>query len=266
MRILLPICPQKPPNMASSNIYIPTPGELDLMRQSGQISAQALKKALAAIKPGISLLEINQIAEDEMKRLGAGSSFKTVPGYFWTTCLTLNAEVVHGIPRDIILKEGDIISVDLGALYKGWHTDTAWSVRVGGGTTPFLQAGEKSMWSGIDQARAGNRIGDIGSAMQKVIESAGYQVVRSLVGHGVGRELHQDPEVPGYGTPGTGMLLKAGMTLAIEILYTESSREVVEAADGWTLVSSDNSLGGMFEMSVIVGEDSAEVLTDWRNI
>lgn len=252
--------------MSKLNIYIPTDAELSNIRRSGQISAAAMKKALEAVKPGITLVELDQIAEAEIKRLGGESSFKTVPGYKWTTCLCINNEVVHGIPRDIKLKEGDLITIDLGAIYNGWHTDTAWTLVVGGEPTPFLKAGEAAMWAGVDQAKAGNRIGDIGAAMQAQVEKGGYQVVRSLIGHGVGRNLHEDPEVPGYGTPGTGLLLQKNMTLAIESIYTESTREVKEAADGWTVVSKDGSLGGMFEMSVIVGENGAEVLTDWRNI
>lgn len=247
-------------------VGIRTEAELELIRESGRISALALKKVLAAVKEGVSLLDLEKIAEETIKSEGAALSFRTEPGYFWATCLTVNNEVVHGIPRDIILKNGDVLSVDLGALYKGWHTDTAWSVVVGGGKSKFLSVGEEAMWKGIKQAKAGNRIGDISNAIQKTVEGAGYSVVRSLVGHGVGKSLHEDPMIPGVGKAGTGIVLKPGMTLAIEAIYTEGNGKVANLDDGWTIVSADGTMGGLFEMSIIVTEGEPEVLTDWRKI
>ncbi len=247
--------------------------ELELMRKSGEMSAKALKNVIAAVRPGVNLQELEKIVADTIEEQGGTSSFKTVPGYHWYSCITVNEEVVHGIPRDIVLQNGDKVSIDLGALYKGWHTDTAWSVIVGEEDSEdyrkkkkFLTIGEESMWAGIKKATAGNRIGDISHAMQTTIEGAGYEVVRSLVGHGVGKELHEDPEVPGFGKAGTGPVLVEGMTIAIESIYTESSQNVVLASDGWTIVSSDGSLGGLFEMTVIIGKDKAEVITDWRKV
>lgn len=240
--------------------------ELKLMRKSGQISAMALKKVLKSVSPGVSLLALEALAEEEILKKGGKSSFKTVDGYDFTTCLTVNNEVVHGIPRDIVLKEGDKLSIDLGAIFKGWHTDTAWSVIVGGGKSKFLETGEEAMWDGIAQAVAGNTIGDISNAIQTKIEGAGYSVVKSLVGHGIGRELHEEPEVPGIGQKGMGLILETGMTLAIEAIYTEGRAEVATAKDGWTIVAKDGTLGGLFEMSVIVGDKKAEVLTDWRKV
>ena len=250
--------------------------EIELLRKSGEISAIALKKVLESVKEGVSLLELEKIAEDEIIKNGGESSFKSVPGYFHTTCLTVNDEVVHGLPRDIVLKKGDILSIDLGTVYKGWHTDCAWSVIVsgkGGGKRrknekleKFLKAGEKALWDGIDKAQNGNKVGDISNAIQTEIEKNGYRVVRSLVGHGVGKELHEEPEIPGYGAKGKGITLKSGMSLAIEAIYTESTPEVDLASDGWTIVSGDGSLGGLFEMSVIVLDKGCEVLTDWRSV
>lgn len=240
--------------------------ELELMRKSGKITALALKKTIESVRAGATLIELEQIAEDEIKRLGGESSFKTVPGYKWTTCMNINDEVVHGIPRDIELKEGDVLKIDLGAVYKGWHTDTAWTVIVGKEPDKFLAVGEESMWKGITQAREGKRIGDIASAMQTVIEGSGYSVVRSLVGHGVGRSAHEGPEIPGYGKPGTGIKLKAGMTLAIEIIYTAGDHQVYTKDDNWTIATEDGSLAGLFEMTVIVGRKSPEVITDWRKV
>lgn len=247
-----------------------TSSQIELMRKSGKITAAALKAVMKAVKPGITLLELEKIAMDEILKLGGKPGFMTVPGYKWATCLTINNEVVHGIPRDIKLKSGDLFSVDVGAVLSGWHTDAAWSVIVGGQKDSekekFLKAGEEAMWQGIAQARAGNRIGDIGAAMQKVIEGAGYSVVRSLVGHGIGKNLHEDPEVPGFGKSGKGFPLKKDMTIAIEAIYNQGKHEVILEKDGWTIVSKDGSWGGLFEMSLVVGQEEAEVLTDWRKV
>lgn len=245
-------------------------GELELMRKSGEITAKALKAVLKAVKPGGSLIELDKIAEAEIRRLGAQPSFMTVPGYSWTTCLTINNEVVHGIPREIVLKKGDLFSCDIGAVLNGWHTDAAWSVIVGdekdAAKEKFLKAGEQAMWQGISQASSGSRIGDIGAAMQKVVEGAGYSVVRSLVGHGIGKKLHEDPEVPGFGKPGKGLPLKKDMTIAIEAIYNQGEPDVVLDNDGWTISTKDGSWGGLFEMTLIVGGEEAEVLTDWRKV
>jgi methionyl aminopeptidase len=241
------------------------------MRKSGQVTAKALKAVLEAVKPGISLFELEEIAKSEITKLGAQPSFMTVPGYSWATCLTLNHEVVHGIPRKVVLKEGDLFSVDIGAVLGGWHTDAARSILVGHESgdmsqekARFLKAGEEAMWQGIAQVRSGNKIGDIGASLQKVVEGAGYSVVRSLVGHGIGRKLHEDPEVPGFGKAGRGLPLKKGQTLAVEAIYNQGGHEVILEKDGWTISTKDGSWGGLFEMTVVVGNEEAEVLTDWR--
>ncbi len=238
------------------------------MRKSGQITASALKKVLENIKVGISGLELDKIAEQEIKRLGGEPSFKTVKGYKWTTCITFNEQVVHGIPTQRVVCEGDLVSIDLGVVYQGWHTDSAWSVLVDGGKIEdrrlkieFLKVGEEALWDGIAKAVDGNRIGDISEAIQKKVEGAGYSVVRSLVGHGVGRALHEDPEVPGFGKVGTGLVLKKGMSLAIEVIYNMGQYGVVLEEDGWTVSSADRSLTGLFEMTVVVKAKKAEVLT-----
>lgn len=243
--------------------------ELVLIRQSGKISAQALKEVLKKIKGGVRGLELEEVAEKVIKKLGGESSFKTVQGYNWTCCITINEQVVHGIPTERKIKEGDLVSIDLGAVFKDWHTDCAWTVLVGQNSESkkkFLKAGEEALWDGVAQAKEGNRIGDISAAIQSKIEGAGYHVVRSLVGHGIGRSLHEEPEVPGYGEKGKGPILKVGETLAIEAIYTEGTPEVALEKDGWTLSSADGSLAGLFEMTVIVGKRKAEVLTDWRKI
>lgn len=250
-------------------ITVKSSRELALMRKSGRMSAYALNKVIESARPGVTLSQLDKIAEDAIKQKGGKSSFKTVSGYAWTTCLTVNDEVVHGIPRNITLKKGDVLGIDLGAIYGGYHTDTAWSVVVGGtentNTNRFLEVGERVLWAAISKAVEGNKIGDISATIQESIEGAGYTVIRSLSGHGVGKSPHEDPEIPGFGRSGTGPKLVAGMTLAIEVIYAQGFGEVYEKEDGWTIATSDGSLGGLFEMSVIVGKSRAEVLTDWRS-
>ncbi|MBI2019553.1 type I methionyl aminopeptidase [Candidatus Daviesbacteria bacterium] len=248
--------------------------EQKLMRQSGVIAAKALKRSLESIKVGVTELEVDKEVEKEIYKNGGDISYKTVQGYQYATCITVNEEVVHGIPADRKFEGGDLVSVDLAVMYKGWHTDCAWSILVEEKgeidsdreeKIRFLQVGEQALRDGIDQATEGNRVGDISAAIQKRVEEAGYSVVRSLVGHGVGKSLHEDPEIPGFGIKGKGHLLKSGMTLAIEVIYTKGDHEVVLGQDGWTFSSADGSWGGLFEMTVIVGKEGAEVLTDWKN-
>ena len=266
--------------MSRADVKVPVRNEVELklIRKSGEITAGAMRKTLESVRPGITLVELDRIAEDEILRLGGGSSFKSVPGYYWTTCLTINDEVVHGIPRPIKLKKGDILGVDLGAVYQGWHTDSAWSVVVGGSRPEdgqslveeekgkFLKVGEKVLWQAISYAVEGNQIGDISSAIQNGVEGSGFSVVKSLSGHGVGRSAHEEPEIPEYGKAKTGIKLCAGMVLAIEVIYTQGKGEVFEKEDSWTIASKDHSLGGLFEMSVVVGKKKGEVITDWRKV
>ena len=263
--------------------------ELELMRKSGKVASLALKAALDAVKIGVSAKDIDKVAEKEIYRQGGELSYKTVPGYKWATCITFNEQVVHGIPAGRKVREGDLVSVDLAASYKRWHTDNAWTVLVGGQKTDglhlrsvsqmsaqahlggeakrkFLEVGKEALRLGIKEARAGNRVGDIGAAIQKKVEGEGYHVVRSLVGHGVGKALHEEPEIPGYGVSGTGIVLKEGMTLAIEVIYARGTSDVILEKDGWTYKTKDGSLAGLFEMTVVVGKKEAKVLTDWRKV
>ena len=237
--------------------------ELKLMRQSGQIAAAALRKVLRDIKVGVSGLELDEIAKQEIYRLGGDLSYKTVPGYKFATCITINEQVVHGIPTDRKFRKGDLISVDLAVSYKGWHTDCAWSILLGKDPAKekFLKIGKEALWNSIDQAVEGKRVGDISQAIQSKIEQAGYSVVRSLVGHGIGRNLHEEPEIPGFGEKGTGPRLRRGMTLAVEVIYAKGSSDVVLEPDGWTYSTADKSWGGLFEMSIIVGKNRCELLT-----
>lgn len=237
------------------------------------IAAGALKKALESIKIGVSEIEVDKKAEDKIYKLGGDLSYKSVPGYQFATCVTVNEQVVHGIPTERKFEKGDLVSIDLAVEFKGWHTDCAWSVLVEDGKLKieerqekekFLKVGEEALWEGVEQAIDGNSVGDISNAIQTRVEEAGYSIVRSLIGHGIGRSLHEDPEIPGYGKKGMGVKLKEGMTLAIEVIYTSGHHEVILGEDGWTFSTADKSWGGLFEMTVIVGKKEAEVLTDWR--
>ena len=243
------------------------------MKKSGVIAAAALKKAIGAIKVGVSGLEVDRMAEEEIYKLGGDLSYKSVPGYKFATCITVNEQVVHGIPTDRKFQEGDLVSVDLAVVYKGWHTDCAWSVLIEDGRSKmedqeekkkFLKVGEQALWDGLTKAVDGNRVGDISAAIQGKVEGGGYKIVRSLVGHGVGKSLHEDPEIPGYGRAGTGVFLKDGMTLAIEVIYGKGTSDVILEDDRWTYSIADKSWGGLFEMTVIVGKNQPEILTDWR--
>lgn len=242
--------------------------ELELLRKSGKIAGSALKRSIDCIKIGISELEVDKEAMEEIYKLGGDLSYKTVPGYKFATCITVNKQVVHGIPTDRKFMDGDLASVDLAVVYKGWHTDCAWTILVGQGSSvkdqekkKFLEVGEEALWDGIAKALDGNKVGDISNAIQTKVEGAGYSVVRSLVGHGVGKSLHEDPEIPGYGEAGKGMVLKSGMSLAIEVIYAMGRHEVMLEDDNWTYATEDGSMSGLFEMTIIVGKQRAEVLT-----
>jgi methionyl aminopeptidase len=250
-------------------IKFKTEQEVEIMRQGGKILAEVLGELISNVRAGISEIELDRMAEKLIIAKGAEPGFKKVEGYKNTICISTNDVVVHGIPTDYVLKDGDKVGIDCGVFYKGFHTDMAQTTVVKGGknldeVNKFLQTGEKAMWEGIKAAKLGNRIGDISKVMQDVIEGQGYSVVRSLIGHGVGRDLHEDPEVPGYldrpilKTP----LLKEGMTIAIEAIYNMGKSDVIySGSDGWTIKSRDGSLSGLFERSIAITKRGTEVLT-----
>lgn len=249
-----------------SNNLIKTETEIEFMKQSGIIAAKALKKVLEKAKPGEKLSTLDNIARQEIKNLGGDSSFTTVDDYKWTICTTVNEQVVHGIPTDRVLVKGDILGIDIGAVYKGYHSDMAISVPIGEVSQEkdkFLEVGKKTLEEAINKVRVGSKIGDVSSTIQNMIEKSGYSVVKSLTGHGVGRELHEDPMVPCFGKAGIGPEIKENMTLAIEVIYTSGSGEVKLEKDNWTISSADNSLGGLFEQTVAVKKSGPIVLTPY---
>lgn len=240
--------------------------EIKLMKISGKICAQALKKVLEIIKPGVKCFDLDAMALDEIERAGGKSSFATVQDYKWATCITINEQVVHGIPTARTIKSGDIVSVDIGALYAGYHSDMATTVAVGqvlNRTRKFIEVGKSTLEKAIQSARIGNRIGDISATIQQSIENAGYSIVRSLTGHGIGRKLHEEPMVPGFGKRDTGSKLSVGMTLALEVIYAQGSPKVFLEDDGWTITTADKSLGGLFEQTIAITKSGPIVLTPY---
>lgn len=251
--------------MTKSN-PVKTDKEIEIMKKSGKICALALKKVLDNVKVGVSCRTLDMIAEKEIQRQGAKSSFKTVENYRHTICTTINEQVVHGIPTDRKLKDGDVLGIDIGALYKGYHSDLAISVPIGNISSDnqkFINIGKKTLEKAIRQAKVNNRIGDISAVIQSAIEDAGYSIVKSLTGHGVGQELHEDPMVPGFGKSGTGVKIVENMTIAIEVIYAKGSGEVILEKDNWTISTKDGSLGGLFEQTVAIKNDGPIVLTPY---
>ena len=239
------------------------------MRQAGKIVAEAKFHVKESVKPGITTRALDKIAENVIRKMGAVPSFKgyaaggPVP-FTGTICASINEEIVHGIPGRRKLREGDIFSVDVGALYKGFHGDSAFTVGVGDISDEaqrLIDATRESLKRAIAQATAGARIGDIGHAVEKYAVNKGYGVVRKYVGHGIGRALHEDPQVPNYGTPGRGILIRKGMTLAIEPMLNIGTHETVQLDDGWTVVTADGELSAHFEDTIAITADGAEVLT-----
>jgi methionyl aminopeptidase len=239
--------------------------ELDMMRKAGGITAQILEEMVQMIKPGITTFDIDEYAEKRIYELKAVPAFKGYHGFPASVCISVNEEVVHGIPsKKKILKDGDIVGLDFGVSYEGWYGDSARTVAVGSispEAQKLVDATRESLRRGIEQCRDGNRVFDIGHAVQKYIEDFGYGVVREFVGHGIGRALHEDPQVPNYGPKGKGLALKVGMVLAIEPMINAGSHEVKVLKDGWTAVTVDRSLSAHFEHTVAITPKGPEILT-----
>ena len=239
------------------------------MRAAGKVVARAKARLMEAIRPGVTTAELDRLAEEQIREMGAVPSFKgyTAGGpkpFPATICASINEEIVHGIPGSRVLKEGDVVSVDVGATVNGFHGDSAFTVGVGEISEEarrLVETTRESLEAGISHARAGGRVGDISAAVQQYAEARGYGVVRQYVGHGIGRALHEDPQVPNYGKAGRGPTLRAGMTLAIEPMLNLGTWETVQRRDGWTVATADGELSAHFEDTIAITENGSEVLT-----
>ena len=235
------------------------------MREAGKISSRALRLAGEAVQPGVSTWEIDRLVREFIEKQGAVPTFLGYGGFPASSCISVNNVVIHGIPsKDAVIRQGDIVSIDIGATYEGFVGDNAWTFPCGDVSQEaqaLMDATREALFEGIQAARPGNRIGDIGSTVQRYVEARGYSVVRDFVGHGVGAELHEDPSVPNYGTPGRGVRLLPGMTIAIEPMVNQGVHTVETLSDNWSVVTSDGKLSAHFEHTIAITPDGPVILT-----
>jgi methionyl aminopeptidase len=245
-------------------IVLKGPHQLQKMKDAGRLSALALKVAGEAVVPGVTTAEINRAAHDFIVKSGAKPSFLGYNGYPASACISVNSEVIHGIPGGRRILNGDIVSIDVGAYYEGYHGDNAATFAAGEisiEARKLIEATEQSLFEGIKAAVAGNRIGDIGSAVQQYVEARGYSVVRQFVGHGVGEHMHEEPDVPNYGRAGHGVRLVPGMVIAIEPMINQGTFAVKSLSDGWTVVTNDGKLSAHFENTIAITAEGPVILT-----
>ena len=246
-------------------IVLKTGRELKIMKEACSISAGALEVAGKAVEPGVTTAEIDRLAEEYIRRRGGEPNFKNYEGYPATACISINNEVIHGIPSEKRkLRAGDIVSIDLGAKFDGYHGDNAATFACGDVSPEakrLMDTTRERLYEGIRAACAGGRIGDIGHAVQSYVEARGYSVVRQFVGHGVGTHLHEAPEVPNFGTPGRGIRLMPGMTIAIEPMVNAGGYDVKVQPDGWTVLTKDGSLSAHFEHTIVITADGPKIMT-----
>ena len=250
-------------------IYYKTEEEIELVRKSSLLVAKTHAEIAGLIKPGITTLALDKIAEEFIRDNGGVPAFKGYGGFPNTLCMSPNEQVVHGIPNDKFLENGEILSVDCGVVMNGYYGDSAFTYEVGevdAETKQLLKVTKESLYKGIEQAVAGNRIGDIGYAVQQHAESFGYGVVRELVGHGVGKNLHESPEVPNHGRRGKGVMLKEGLIIAIEPMINMGTKRILQHNDGWTITTIDNKPSAHFEHTIVVRKGKAEILSSFEEI
>jgi methionyl aminopeptidase len=250
-------------------IEIKTKEDISRLRQSSLLVGKTLAEIARHLKPGISTKDLDVIAEEYIRDSGAVPAFKGYGGFPGTLCISINDEVVHGIPGKRTLKDGDIVSVDCGVVMNGFYGDSAYTFSIGEisqDVQDLLTRTKESLYLGVGQAIAGNRIGDIGSAVQTYVESFGYGVVRDLVGHGIGRRLHEKPEVPNYGKRGSGILLQEGMVICIEPMINLGRKNIIQEADGWTIRTSDKKPSAHFEHEIAIGKEKADILSSFEEI
>ena len=252
---------------AAPSVPLKSEQDIEYMRRAGRIVAMALSKLGAALHPGISTGELDAVAESTIRGFGAIPAFLNYRGYPATACISINNEVVHGIPGPRTVKTGDLVSFDMGAIVEGWYADAAYTYavgEVGDLAQRLMDAGQGALQAGIAAARAGNRIRDIGTAVQQYVVARGFTVVRDLCGHGIGRRLHEEPQVPNYPARGGKLILRPGMTLAIEPMINAGQADVRMLDDGWTFVTVDGSLSVHYEHTVLIRADGPEILTMLR--
>lgn len=245
-------------------VILKLPEEIEKARASNQIVAEVLNKLRDKVKPGVTTGELDRLAEEIARKRGAKPAFKGYRGFPYSLCTSINEEVVHGMPSDRVLKEGDIIGLDFGVCYKGFFGDATITLPVGRiavGAQKLIEATERSLYAGIEQIKVGNRLGDISAAVQMTVEEAGFSVVRDFVGHGIGRNLHEDPQIPNYGKKGRGIELKSGMIFAIEPMVNQGDYRVKILSDGWTVVTEDGKLSAHFEHSVAITDNGPDILS-----
>ncbi|HRK02530.1 MAG TPA: type I methionyl aminopeptidase [Oligoflexia bacterium] len=245
-------------------IHLKSPQEIEIMRRAGRATANILREMAKNVRPGITTGELDQIAEKMCKELGVKPAFKGYKGFPACVCISVNDQVVHGIPGDRVLENGDIVGLDFGVIHEGYHGDSAITVPVGT-ITPQAQAlvdaTRECLMKGIEQAVVGNKLFDISHAVQNYVEGLGFSVVREFVGHGIGKSLHEDPQVPNYGPKGRGVPLKEGLVLAIEPMINAGTHAIKVESDGWTAVTIDGSLSAHFEHTIAITKNGPEILT-----
>jgi methionyl aminopeptidase len=246
-------------------IIYKSPAEIERLRRAGRITAATIERLLPEVKPGVTTKKLDAIAEAHIRQEGATPSFKGYRGFPASICTSINEQVVHGIPGKRRLEEGDVLSLDVGAIWDGYHGDSAVTVFVGeppsGEAEKLVRVTEESLEAGISMIRAGNHLSDIGHAVQQVVEGAGFEVVREYVGHGIGRNLHEDPQIPNFGPPARGPEIRPGLVVAVEPMVIMGDWQTRVLADDWTVVSADGGLAAHFEHTIAITEDGPEVLT-----
>ncbi len=245
-------------------ISIKSAREIELMRIAGRIVAETHERLREVIRPGITTLELDTIAEAYIRKSGGIPSFKGYNGFPASICSSVNEQVVHGIPGPVVLKDGDIIGIDIGAIYEGYHGDAARSYGIGqidDELKKLLRVTEESFFKGIEYALPGNRLSDISHAIQKYVEPYGFSIVRDFVGHGIGTSMHEEPQIPNYGPPNKGPRLAAGMTLAIEPMVNQGKYAVKVLNDGWTVVTADGKPSAHYENTIVITDGEPEILT-----